>query len=641
MNTVQWNYESEENWYQVVEGQASCGFCGKESKGIFFISEEESVCLPCILDFFREISIDKILNTMTDGVEILKAFEPESSPLLKIGMLLNMDELSDVLKRIPEKTRFQILYFISLSLGYNSSHPLSSLLREIAVNKIILEDETFLKVLLNDIEVDLTKIYPIDSQVFLYNLSLTLSFLAPYNKLTRALIIKVLEIAKRKKDTFILNWFVLKNGYYLPEGQFFSGKHDTAKLINSYKIATEVSVSRSASSDYRVKQSLDSLYTLKYLKNIYNFYLHNIHERAEISPQFVWPGKKAKKGDYIRIFAEILMNKRLVETFIREMPDWVRISFEEMLWEDRSLSLNEFRRRGNLKNPKTDRYDYYYEPVLPPESQFFQVWVREIGYSSKGEVFLYLDKDQKDLFRLYLPVPDNCQLQMKDSNNPEFFVSSNTEVLTDIQLLTAYLQQVGVKRTKNGIKILKASIKDIRKVCNIREPYPEVKELENLRLTMLIELVEKFLKKNKGALNFSKKIFIKNIFSFYFNPKKKLLYNYIRFLDYLKFRYISNSKSDLDRYYLERIAVQKLLNQLVVGKWVGIGNIHRYFNIQGIIPEPVNLTGYVGDIYFSSKRKDSYGNYQENIDVRDSNRGEVIYRPYLKVLMFVLNLILS
>ncbi len=635
MDNIAWSYDSIDNWYHVVEGKVVCDFCGKETSGVFFISEEESACLSCILNSFSEAASVKIYNTK-DGYEILNAFEPESTPTIKIGMLLNMDRLLESLTKIPETKKLRILYYITLSLGYNSSHPLGPLLRSIAVNKIILGADTFLRVLLDDIEVDLTLVQPIDPQIFRYNLALTLSFLAPYNRLTKTLIEKVLVTAKERKDTFILNWFVLKKGYYFPSGDFFSREYAAVNLIKAYRIANEVSVSKSCSNKYWIKQTLDEIYTLKYLKNIYNLYLHNVHRKAELSPQFVWPGNKAKKKDYVRIFSEILLNKKLANVFLEELPDWVKTSLEEMLWEDNCLPLNEFEVRGNLKVPKADRLDYYFEAKLPPESQLFQVWVNRRYYGSRGEVFLFLDELQTDLFRSCLPISENCKLHLKDSYNSDLFVSSNTEILTQLRVIVIYLHQFGIKRAKNGVKILKSSIKDVRSVCSIEELYPEVKDLENLRLIVLLELVEKLLKNKKNIVGSSSDKLLKTLFSFCFSPKESVLFNYCQFLDYLKSIYFGTNKAAQNRFYQERLAVKKLLEQMEVGKWVEINNIHRYFNGQASMPEPFNLSENDGEIYFSTKDADSYRSMDRTY-VSYANRGETIYKPYLKVLMFVLN----
>lgn len=504
------SYNSVENWYQVVNSNASCEFCGKEKDGVFYISDDESVCLSCVLEFFRQAALDIIKET-EDGLEIMDAFDPELNPPLKIGMFLSMEELFKVLSKLPEEKRIIIYHSIIFSVGYNSPHPLSPLLRSIAVNRIILAADALLGVILEDIDRDISIFPTIDFLIFNYNMALTLSYLAPYNKLTRSLIEKILIIAKERKDDFILNWFVLRDGFYFPSGGFFSGRHASFQLIENYRIEKEVSVSETRSSKYWVKQVLDEVYTLKYLIVIYNNYLQNIHKKAGLPSQFVWPGKKAKKNDYIRIFAEILMNDSLVKVFLDELPEWVRISFDEMLWDDKFLPLNEFRKRGNLEIPKTKKYDYYYEPELPPQSLLFQIWVNRNGYSSNGEVFLYLDSAQKKLFRSCIPVPENCKLGFKDENNSEYFVSSNTEILTQLQILVVYLKQVGLKRAKNGIKILKASINEIKTVCNVPELYPEVKDLEDLRLIMLLELMDKFIKKKKINTQLSIDKFIKEI----------------------------------------------------------------------------------------------------------------------------------
>jgi hypothetical protein len=294
-------------------------------------------------------------------------------------------------------------------------------------------------------------------------------------------------------------------------------------------------------------------------------------------------------------------------------------------------------KRGKLKHPKNTEYRHYYEPVLPPESQLFQVWFSSRYYNSEGEIFLFLDELQLDLFRYYLPIPDNCNLYLKDSYKPELFVSRNTEILTQLQILRVYIHQVGVKRAKNGIKILKASIKDVRSLCSIEELYPEVKGLENLRLVMLLELVEKFLKKKKNVSKLSSEEFIKSIFAFYFNPKESELFNLCQFLDYLKFSYIGKNSADPERYYQERVAVQNLLSQLELGKWVEISNIHRYFNGQGIMPQPFDLSGNIGEIYFNTKSEISYGSYTDRNIICAANKGEALYLPYIKVLVFVLN----
>lgn len=384
-------------------------------------------------------------------------------------------------------------------------------------------------------------------------------------------------------------------------------------------------------------QAIDEIYTLKYLKNIYNLYLHTVHRKAELPSQFVWPGNKAKKKDYIRVFSEILLDKKLANIFLEELPDWVRTSFEEILWEGRCLSLNEFIKRGNLQIQKREKYDYTYEFKLPPESQLFQIWVNRSYYGSEGDFFLFLDEMQINMFRLSFPAPENCKLQLKDSYDPGLFVSSNSEILTELQILVVYLHQFGLKRAKNGIKILKSSIKDIRTASNIGELYPLVKGLEDLRLIMILELLEKVLKKKKDTVNLSSDKLIKTIFSFYFNTKERVLCNFSQFLDYIKFSYIGTNRTDQDRFSQERMAIKKLLDQMVVGKWVEIGNIHRYFNSQGIMPQPFDLSGNIGEMYFSTKNEDSYGNAYDRVSINNANKGETLYRPYLKILMFVLN----
>jgi len=331
------------------------------------------------------------------------------------------------------------------------------------------------------------------------------------------------------------------------------------------------------------------------------------------------------------------MNESLVKVFLEELPEWLRISFEEMLWDDKSFTLNEFGKRGNLEIPKTNKYDYYHEPKLPYQAQLFKIWVNRAGYSPHGEVFLYLNSSQKKLFRFCFPVPENCKLDFKDENNSEYFVSTNVEILSQLQILVVYLRQVGLKRAKNGIKILKASIKEIRKVCNVPELYPEVKGLENLRLIMLLELIDTFIKKKEINTQLSIDKFIKEIFSFYFDPKADILTNFSQFLNYLKVRYDGNSQSNQDRFYQERMAFQELLGQLVVDKWVGIGNIYRYFNSRGTMPQPVKLSKYLGDVCFSTRVDRSYGISIERVDIDDANKGEALLRPYLKLVMFVLN----
>lgn len=642
MDNTQWGYDSIENWYQVVGGNADCDLCGKKGVGVYYISDEESACLSCILELFRQVAID-IIEETEDGLEILDAFDPELPPPLKIGMFLSMDELLEVLKKLPEEKRIIIYHSIIFSMGYNSPHPLSPLLRSIAVNKIILADDALLGTVLKDIDRDLSSYPAIDSKIFNYNMALTLSYLAPYNKLTRSLIEKILIKAKKRRDSFVLNWFVLRDGYYFPREDYFSEKGASFQLIKTYRIKKKVSVAAAAASSsgytnsYRVKQALDEIYTLKYLKNIYNYYLSNVHKKAGISPQFVWPGDKAKKKDYIRIFAEILNNDSLVKVFLEELPEWLRISFEEMLWDDKFLTLNEFRKRGKLEIPKTKKYDYYYDPKLPHQAQLFQIWVYRGDYSSDREFFLYLDSLQKELFRSCFPVPENGKLVFNDENNSEYFVSTNSEILTQLQILVVYLGQVGLKRAKNGIKILKASIKEIKTVCNVPELYPEVKNLENLRLIMLLELVDKFIKKKKVNTQLSIDKLIKEIFSFYFDPKASSLFNFSQFLNYLKVSYIGNSPADQDRFYQERMAFQELLGQLVVDKWVGIENIYRYFNSKGTMPQPVKLSMYMDDVYFSISINRSYAAGVKRVNINDVNKGEALFRPYLKLVMFVLN----
>ena len=56
MRNVQWMYDSIDEWYQVVGREVLCESCGKGMSGVFYISEEESVCLSCVLESTREIA---------------------------------------------------------------------------------------------------------------------------------------------------------------------------------------------------------------------------------------------------------------------------------------------------------------------------------------------------------------------------------------------------------------------------------------------------------------------------------------------------------------------------------------------------------------------------------------------------------
>ncbi len=636
MSNNQLRYNSVDGWVQIIEQGEVCDTCGKKLTGIFFKKDGGSECLPCIIGECSRIAVEEMYHS-PDGMKIMEAFDYKTAPPIKIGMLVNMKTLLPIVERLDGSAIEEVFSGIVSTLGYNSDHPLSRLLRHIAIPVIIAQENKFLPILISLAENNLSRIIVEDSLFLNYNLALTLSYIAPYNKWTKQLIRTMLGVAGKRKDLYVTDWFVNKEGYYFPREDIFSPRytHVLEKIIINYGIAKKLVGSSGSSNNYKVKQILNEIYTAQHLKTIYGLYLKGVYKKAG---KALLLEKGAKKQDYIRAFSKIIQDLDLAEIFLQELPVWFRKIFEEVVWEDKCLLLEEFIVKGGLKVSKKDeRYSYSYKPVLPPESQLFQIWISSRYYGSDRKIFLYFDDALLLLFRTFLPKPDSCRLSFKDACRKDLMISRNPDILKNLTILMVYMQQFGLKKSKNGLKILKSTIKDVIKLCNIEEIYPHIKRLENLRTSMTLELLEKLIKVKKGSTKLSSENLIKSLFTFYFSPGEGSVDNFSHYLDYLKFRYSVNNESLDELCSLERTAIQILLDQMEVGKWVSIDNIQRYFNGENIMPLPFSPYLDEDDMYFNVKYAESYMSSFDRMNVSEANRGEVLYKPYLKVLMFVLN----
>ena len=641
-------YNTPSRWRSSPETVVTCSSCQKNKTGTFFNNNENQYeCISCALRNMAQAAHDKLTN-LTWNHELLIIFKPTASLSEKIGMLLKSKELIAAIDKAAPKLKEQILENIIFALGYESPHPLSRLFRTLTKNQILASKNYFTQSLLTFaapgslLPSSESRGKTINLQLLHNNTAQILAYLTPSHTAAQQFISETLLNAREDNNYAYIDFFVSKNNCYLPSEPLHSYSVKLRNSIQYYQLIKEHINQESTQkvSPLHIEQTINSVYTLKQLKDIYPQYLQRLHAVTGITPSFTWSGNNAQKKHYVKLFRDVIMNKKLLTAFIQELPVWIASAFNEMIWNNKTLTLTEISARGGINLPyeKVSSYLYYdSEKYMLKEAMLFQHQFDPYHYNIKPEINCFIHNTLASIFRAYLPKPVESELQFKDHHSPEYRFISTTEIMNQLPYVSAYVKEAGIKRSKNGGKILKSCLKEIRSLCTIEEPYPDIKELDSIRTTMLIEILENAEGRDVSIETEPEKL-IRELFNLNFSLYNHSFNDFIHFLNYLKIAYFEENHNDMEkRCRLERTSIHYLLEHLQPGKWVTIENIHRNLNAHELLPRPLDLSfGYL-QASFNTTIMGAFGSGRDYINFNEVNANETLVLPYLKSLMFVLN----
>lgn len=648
-----------EGWYVQTDDMAICHTCFQRKMGAFIVQEKSVTCLPCAVKGLSRKASKLLSSTASCTAEMFnEIFDPSAPPLVKIGMLSQREKLIQALTALAQnesdskaaKTIIsKILENIILQLGYNTDHPLSHLLQNITLIQISQSSTYFLPALIALLSSHRNTTFPdsIDKQRFRYNLAQTLVHLAPGKPAVQQFIAEVIKEAKAHKDYYVAYWFHHDvNGYYAAYGNRAAANSNLAKTVQTFMLPKDLLAPISVLTPFHFEMIIDFFYTVNDLKSLYSLYFSTLHKKTNTTLSFTWPDRKAQKAHYVRIFCEILMDKTLLHAFLHKLPSRLAQAFLKMVWEYKSYTVDELidsaeSESGNLERQPA-RYSYGYAPEIPKKLQLFQAQQTGHSYWEKVSTTFYIDHSLANMLKYVLPYPDSANLHFAASPDPGLSISTNRDILIQLPYLTTYIDQIGLKRSKNGSRILKSSIKEAGKLCTIDEPYPSMPGIDTIRATMLLQLLEDILPANReNNPSIVPEKYLKELFNHYFPLDSAVPQTFITFLDYLKSDHGWWQMDYIDRNSKQQwTQFRNLLTQLVEEEWITIENVFIHLLTYNIYPYPVDaldLSKNFVNFYFNKTSSSQYSSGYDKFMLHDSNLRETFLLPYLKTLFFVLN----
>ncbi len=617
-------FNSPDKWDDCKNHECECIRCGEQERGVYY-RNGDALCLECALEV---ITLDMETIIDVEGLSpVAEIIDNQDMVAEKIGIIKNLDFLLEVssMENVPMKN---LLPYILKMTGMTSPHPLFALLRLLSLYTIIQHEEIFLKPVLEQAReiVEENKLPFYNMQ--LYNLALIVSFIAPYNKWGSALIEQALFYAEENNDHNILEWFVEKDGYYFPRA-------DSLRYMSEHELLKNFRIGLRVISDDResVKRLLDEIYKVSDLKNIYMTFIKDIRE---INGQ----RSSLRKIDYITIITDFLSDEKLFSMAWNKAPAWIREAIEKIVWNDDVISYAVLMKKAGFTPAKKKKSYYFYDgPHLPREFSVFTYFYTGSRYGlDEDRVYLSLDSKFSDVLRSFLKKPDEGLLVSRDQCTTGLSIGSNPDILEQLSIVSVYINQVGLKYSKDGKRILKTSINSIKKLCTVNELYPGDKKLGTMRMEFLLNMVYIFLETTGASGPLPPKDLFKHIFAFYFGSEgENSKENFGWMLDYLDYPYYGMADNKQDLIRRERQSIRKLLDQMVVGKWVAIEAVYRYLKANGDLPCPVYFNKKYTDMVSFREIEKEYYSTSNKIQVDSTIAGIVMKIPYLKALFFALN----
>lgn len=646
-------YNSKDRWCQFTEQEKYCDSCYCSKGGAFFLADKESICLSCAVKEMKH-GVSNLIESLfseSTGLEPLLNTELISS---RLGILLNLDKIRQVIAEIDDEDDQEVLkQNIVLSLGFACGHPLDHFIRTITLRLLIASGDLFSDILLDFLDAiddPYDDLYDdqesFDRQKFRYNLAHTLVHVDKKNGYVQEFIREVIDEAEARDDLFVNRWFSFHNDIFSPRIPLEYNSHTISRLADEYilKVIDSGSyrdlVENKEEQDNKRKKLrlayiIDQTYSLPELKMMHKKYFGNLCQKTGEPASFNWP-EKAYKQDYVQLFCDVLSNDKLITAFLSELELWIRETLELVAWGERNPLVSDLEKKYNLEifsNAYADSY-FNINKVISKNHPFFCYHSESVYYGEELNPSVYLPFPLKVVLKTLLPKPVNSRLRGRDVFAEDLFLSAPINAVGQINNLITYINQVGIKRGKNGKNILKATSKEVSDFCQIEEPYKGDKTLAFLKGTILIELLEDETVKEIDSKLTPDEIY-KEIFSrLFFKKDEEDLFNYVYFLKYLKDWGFHEYTEDKEvRIAIESLAIKTLLKELPSGKWVTIENIIVYLNSKNIFPYPYTLETNVNRASFSSQGR--YGSQLTDID--DTNWSEAILIPYLKTLLFILH----
>lgn len=616
------------------KGKCICISCGKSIQGDKFDTSLGSKCVGCIVEELK-IAAESSDLTILPWKDLIAALEPSGS---LCGRLIVLWRFLEVLKIITPKSPRDVRNFQKLligNLGYVKEHPLAYTVRDAAMHACIAVGDPLIPLLLS-----MSKPTPWQ---FYANVILSAGIIAPHNSMVKVLLKEAAkdnnpQICKRAQALLAANKSALSSlkDKILADGikpELFPDNFCEIDHQKNMQGEKGPGLQLTTSEERKMKQLVDELYTADVLKRIYKTYLQVFFTEADFQIPGQFSIHKLRKDDFTSALAKIYANKHLFQQLFNSLADQVKQILELLAWEEEEYEVGYLEKIFKTQIVDSQQKFSYGQAAKYILDEYTIFQIRSI-YSWKGDAcYLFISPQLSAILRQYLPSPAGYDFVPLDTiDKTDFLFQSQNDIPKRIRFYYSYIEQGNIKYSGNNSKVLKNSLTQMVKYCNIDEFFDGD---DNNLMYLKTNLILDFFRGVEGQPLSNPAEFLRQLFDDFFKRDKLKSIKLYEFLYHLKGGYY---EYQYDKRDLEvRKSLLKLLRELPVSQWVSFENMVKYCYYRNIPIEVIDKAGgNSGALYFNIKYERSYSSGYEKCYARGRNYKEAVAVPFLKTMMFLL-----
>ncbi len=352
-----------------------------------------------------------------------------------------------------------------------------------------------------------------------------------------------------------------------------------------------------------LESAINGAYNVATLKMVYQTYLSSLFDEDWFDIDGPFSLNRLRKSDLVKALAEAFSHKQRFRSLYGQMPDGVKTVLDALVWEGRAREMSEFRGIDPpfftlVEETRYGREIYIEKPnpayfILPIVEEYD--W-RESRSPSQSRFIVSLPDEVRTLLKSRLAPPPEYHLEgTTEVKKTRFRFKDGDRVLAQIEAVSTFIRQDGLKFTKSGDRVLKNSLRQMVETCRLREFYPDVeRDLDYLRG----HLMANFLSSEKKApLTEGTPEALKAAFDGFFSGETHKTLSLDSLLAHLKgmgYRRQISRGTLSERDISVRASLPKLLRNLPDARWVDVDTLLKHCRCRDIDLEAVHRSRYAG-----------------------------------------------
>ncbi len=503
MNSIIQELEEKKNWKLNIH-EFPCTICGKTSSGYLVTIRGLPACRVC-----ASVELAKqgfgIIRDLDHYKGLTKLFSQKQPVVLRYGLVQNLNYIS----HISPHDSPGLFEAILLQLGEVSSHPTIGLLRYQSM-RILFEDLHRTRSALGKVVRGLDE----DSSVF--NRELFVHYAAPLILWCAPDKPRLQRLVKKSFDADTTGYY----GALMREvGGFLIARYESSLITIWLKKSiiyleyprSELEILRDAIAEYAA-EIIDTTYLSPEVKKFFSSYIKPVQDKIDpYLPPLLRGYRRQLKDDLCWIIGYVFTEPAIFKLVSSLFSPALRALLSDLVFNGEVCRVDELALTpsGPPKSGEYQRKEY----VL----RYFPFLRYQHSYSSWNSVhdFCYLPAPIAGLLRYGMASPTFTTLQGAEAAAPGVLVEGVETFMQSFNFLQDYITTVGVNYSKNGKGILKSSLKELKNVGAVPEPYADSKYLPYLRVELILRFLDIVSPKYQEGLPLIEELYKKICSPFY------------------------------------------------------------------------------------------------------------------------------